>query len=237
MFSESARFYDAIYSYKDYAAEAAWMAALLKRYQRSAGRDLLDVASGTGEHLVHLRQHYHVQGLDLDEGMLAVARAKLPGVPFYLGDMLDFELGRSFDAVACLFSAIGYVRTVDRLAQAVATMARHVRPGGVLAIEPWFSPSQWQPGGIHALLVDQPELKVARMNRSEPAVDGLSVLEFHYLVGDDSGVRHLTERHELGLFEQEEYRTAFEQTGLTPHFDPDGPSGRGLFFAVRQETA
>jgi len=237
VFSESARFYDAVYSFKDYAAEAAWVAALLKQHQRSVGRGLLDVACGTGEHLVHLRRHYRVEGLDLDAAMLEAARAKLPGVPFHLGDMLNFDLGRSFDAVVCLFSAIGYVRTVDRLAHAVAAMARHVRPGGVLAIEPWFSPAQWQPGGVHALLVDQPDLKVARMNQSEPAVNGLSVLEFHYLVGDASGVRHLTERHELGLFEPEEYLAAFEQAGLTPQFDADGPSGRGLYFAVREATA
>jgi ubiquinone/menaquinone biosynthesis C-methylase UbiE len=237
MFSESARFYDAIYSSKDYAAEAAWMSRLLKEHQRSSGRDLLDVACGTAEHLVYLQQDYRVEGLDLDEGMLEVARAKLPGVLFHLGDMRDFDLGRSFDAVVSLFSAIGYVRTVDRLAEALATMARHVRPGGVLAVEPWFSPAQWQPGGVHALLVDQPELKVARMNRSEPAVNGLSAIEFHYLIGDAAGVRHVTERHELGLFEEAEYRAAFEQAGLTPEVDPEGPSGRGLYFAVREEKA
>ena len=236
MFSESARYYDAIYSFKDYAAESAWMAGLLERHQRSPGRDLLDVACGTGEHLVHLRQRYRVEGLDLDAAMLEAAGAKLPGTPFHLGDMLDFDLGRSFDVVVCLFSAIGYVRSVDRLSQAVATMARHVRLGGVLAIEPWFSPAQWQPGGVHALLVDQPDLKVARMNRSEPAVNRLSVLEFHYLIGDSAGVRYVTERHELGLFEEAEYRAAFEQAGLTPEADPEGPSGRGLYFAVRGDA-
>jgi hypothetical protein len=83
------------------------------------------------------------------------------------------------------------------------------------------------------LLVDEQDLKVARMSRSEPAVDNLSVLDFHYLVGDEKGVRHVTERHELGLFEDHEYRRAFEQAGLTPNRDEEGPCGRGLYFAVR----
>jgi len=236
MFSESARYYDAIYSFKDYAAEGGWLRYLLTEHGHPDGR-LLDVACGTGAHLVYLRENYQVEGLDVDPGMLEVARAKLPGVAFHEGDMLDFNLGRRFDVVASLFSSIGYMRTVERLDQAVASMARHLEPGGLLAIEPWFSPAQWMPGGLHALLVDEPDLKVARMSLSAPPVGNLSVLEFHYLVGDGSGVRHVTERHELGLFEDREYRRAFEQAGLVGRFDAEGPSGRGLYYAVREDAA
>ena len=237
MFHESAHFYDAIYSFKDYAAESAWITDLLQRVQRSPGRDLLDVACGTGEHLRHLQASYRVQGLDLDDGMLAVAQAKLPGVPLHQADMLDFDLGRRFDAVVCLFSSVGYMHTVERLRRAVAAMARHVLPGGVLAVEPWFSPAQWNPGMLHGLMVEAPEFKVARMSLSEPAAEGLSVLEFHYLIGDAAGVRHVTERHTLGLFEPQDYRQAFETAGLRPEFDEQGPSGRGLYFAVREAQA
>ena len=85
-----------------------------------------------------------------------------------------------------------------------------------------------------ALLVEQADLKVVRMNISQAPVNGLSVLEFHYLIGDASGVRHVSERHELGLFEPQDYRRAFEQAGLKPQFEEDGPSGRGLYFAVSE---
>ena len=232
VFHESARFYDAIYSFKDYAAEAGWLRYLLTEHGHPDGR-LLDVACGNGAHLVHLRDDYWVEGLDVDPGMLDVARAKLPGIAFHEGDMLDFDLGCRFDIVVSLFWSIGYMRTAGRLNQAVANMARHLEPGGLLAIEPWFTPAQWMPGGLHALLVDEPDFKVARMNLSGPPVGNLSVLEFHYLVGDASGVRHVTERHELGLFEDHEYRQAFKQAGLTPQFDAEGPSGRGLYLGVR----
>jgi ubiquinone/menaquinone biosynthesis C-methylase UbiE len=235
VYTSSARFYDAIYSFKDYAAEAGWLRYLLTEHGHSDGR-LLDVACGTGAHLVHLREHYQVEGLDIDPGMLEVARRKLPDITFDAGDMLDFNLGRRFDIVVSLFSSIGYVRTVERLDQAVANLARHLEPGGLLAIEPWFSPAQWMPGGLHALLVDEPDLKVARMNLSEAPVDGLSVLVFHYLVGDASGVRYVTERHELGLFEDHEYRRAFERAGLAARFDAEGPSGRGLYFGIQPKA-
>ena len=50
MFTASAEFYDLIYStFKDYAAEAAQIASVLRRVNPGC-RTVLDVACGTGEH-------------------------------------------------------------------------------------------------------------------------------------------------------------------------------------------
>jgi len=232
VYDRAARFYDAIYGYKDYRAEAAYVEALIRRHQRSAGRALLDVACGTGRHLEHLRQRYACEGLDLSGEMLAVARARLPGLPLHQGDMAAFDLGRRFDAVVCMFSSIGYVQTEDRLGSAAIAMARHLEPGGVLVVEPWLSPDVWQEGHVAAVHVDEPELKVARMNVAERRGD-LSVVDFHYLVATPEGVEHFTELHELGLFTVEQYLAAFRRAGLDVEHDPEGPMGRGLFVATR----
>ena len=95
---------------KDYGAEAAAVTeAVLAR--RPEARTLLDVACGTGEHLSHLRHRFEVEGLELSEHMAAIARTKLgPDVPIHAGDMRSFDLGRTFDAVTCMFSSIGYAR-------------------------------------------------------------------------------------------------------------------------------
>ena len=39
-------------------------------------------------------------------------------------------------------------------------------------------------------------------------------MEWHFLVADHAGVRHFREDHELGLFTRDEYRLAFENSGL-----------------------
>jgi hypothetical protein len=49
----------------------------------------------------------------------------LPDVSFHQADLVSFDLNRRFDAVLCLGSSIGYIETLDRLRQAVATFARH----------------------------------------------------------------------------------------------------------------
>jgi len=193
VFVKSAEFYDAIYAGigKDYAGEAGRVHDLIRQHKRSAGSTLLDVGCGTGSHLVHLRQFYAVEGLDLDAGILDVARRNLPGVPFHQADMADFDLGRQFDAVTCLFSSIGYVKTVLRLQQTLQTFYRHTAPGGLVIVEPWLRPEVFYSGRIHATFIDQPELKIARMNVSQ-IEDGVSVLDFHYLVATPAGVEHFT---------------------------------------------
>lgn len=164
---------------------------------------------------VFLREHVSCAGVDLSASMLEVARDKLPGIALAEGDMRNFELGVRFDVVMWLFSAIGYVRSIDELFAAVACMARHIHPGGILVVEPWFSRAQWNPGGrIHGgMIVDDPDLKIVRMVVGETR-DRFAVTPMHHLVATLDGVEHFVETHELLLAEPQEYQAAFERAGL-----------------------
>ena len=44
IYGDLARYYDTIYSWKDYDGEAARLAALIRRFKRSPGRRLLEIA-------------------------------------------------------------------------------------------------------------------------------------------------------------------------------------------------
>ena len=232
MFERSERFYDAIYAWKDYPGEARRLGALIEAKAPGA-RTLLDVACGTGKHLELLRARYEVEGVDLDPEMLRLARRRLgEDVPLHEGDMTTFDLDRTFDVVTCLFSSIGYARTEERLRAAIATMARHVARGGLLVVEPWFLPEQWAPGHVGALFVDEPDLKVARLNVS-PAVSEVLTLRFHYLVGTPDGVDQFTEDHVVGMFTHEQYLAALGEAGLEVEHDPEGLMGRGLYVGTK----
>ena len=233
MFSKSAKLYEPIYLNmgKDYAAEAGKIHALIQQHKHTSGNLLLDVACGTGLHIGPLCEHYQVEGLDLDENMLEMARQKHPNISLHHGNMINFDPGHPFDAITCLFSSIGYVKTISRLNQAVGNMARHLKPGGVLLVEPWFTPENWNTGTVHALFVDKPDLKIARMNISKRK-GRLSFFTLHYLVATPEGIEHFTELHELGLFTEDEYLEAFRAAGLEVLHDPTGLDGRGLYIGL-----
>src|SRR3990172_2843951 len=234
MFSKSAKFYNAIYGSmgKDHATEAQKVHQIIQQYKRSPGNALLEVACGTGLHAAVLQKFYQVEGLDLDAEMLAVASQNYPDITFHRADMADFELGKQFDVITCLFSSMGYEKTRRRLEQAIQTMTRQLLPGGLLIVEPWFTPEQWKPGRVSALFVDQPDFKISRMNIAE--VEGrLSFFVFHYTIGTPQGVEYFTERHELGLFTHEEYLEAFRKARLETIHDPEGLDGRGLYIGLK----
>jgi ubiquinone/menaquinone biosynthesis C-methylase UbiE len=234
MFSKSAQYYDEIYASvdKDYKAEAKKAQKIIQEHKQTKGKSLLDVACGTGFHASQLSKYYQVEGLDLDPQMLKVAKKKHPKIRFHQGDMTDFDLGRQFDVVVCLFSSIGYVKTKSRLQKAIKTMSKHLLPGGILLIEPWFTPEQWTVGRVVTIQVDKPDVKIVRMSHSGKK-GRISLLSFHYLIGTSKGVEHSLEIHELALFTHQEYMDAFTAARLNVTHDPEGLSGRGLYIGTK----
>jgi len=142
--------------------------------------------------------------------MLRLAKKKHPDIVFHRGDMVSFKLKKHFDAITCLFSAIGHLKTRRKLG---------------------LAPQQWRKGSVRANFVDQPELKVARMNISKTR-GRLSVLDMHHLVATPNRVEHFVERLELGLFTHDEYLDAFRRAGLETSYDPEGLMGRGLYIGT-----
>ena len=231
MFTESAELYDAIYSFKDYAAESAQLATLV-RAARPQARTLLDVGCGTGEHVRRLiAQHgFTADGLDVDPRLLDIARRKSPGARFFAADMSDFTLETRYDAVVCLFSSIAYLVSLDRVQRALSCCRAHLVPGGVMLIEPWFQPGVLQGGGVFRHTADVGDTRVERTSRAE--IDGrLSRLHFDYRIEGPNGIREASETHDLGLFTVDEMQEAFTAAGLTATFDPVGLSDRGLWTA------
>ncbi len=229
MFLESAELYDAIYHFKNYARECEILRAVIAVAAPGA-RTILDVACGTGEHDKFLKQHYAVDGVDLNENYLRAARVKNPAGRYTLADMTDFDLASTYDAVTCLFSAIGYVRTVERLNRAVASMARHVKPGGVLIVEPWLTLKDWHVGVSHLHAGEIGTDKVVRMTVS--GQEGiLSVMQMHYLRGTRDSIEHYSERLELAMFSREEMTHAFDAAKMDVRYDTEGLMGRGLYVA------
>nr|QJU69500.1 LooS10 [Nocardiopsis flavescens] len=230
-----AEIYDLVYRSrgKDFHGEAKLILDIV-RSRQPVTESLLDVACGTAEHLSHLRKHVpDVMGVEISPSMLAVARSKLTDVPLHQGDMRDFDLGRGFDAVTCLFSSVAYMRSVDELNVAVGRMSDHLNPGGVIVIDPWWFPENFLDGYIAGDTVRGDSLAVARVARSTREGNATRV-EAHYLVADPSGIHHFTDTQSITLFEKKDYLAALEVVGCQAAYLEGALSARGLFVGVRQ---
>jgi SAM-dependent methyltransferase len=222
-YGRSTYLYESYITRADYPAAASKLVTLISQHNPAAVT-LLDVGCGPGKHLECLQNYYQCEGMDLSDGFLKIARERCPGIPIHKGDMTGFKLGKQYDVISCLFVAIAYVRSPENLSKAISNMARHLRPSGVLFVEPWVYPENFRSDRLTADYVDAPDRKLARMYISK--TEGrLSVYEIHYLVGTPDGIDYFVEQEELGLFTHEEYCGAFEKAGLTVSYDAKG----GLF--------
>lgn len=236
LYSELVRYYDLIYSQKDYGAEAARIKELIARYKKSPGNELLDVACGTGHHLKHLKDDFSCTGVDISDEMLMIARGNVGEVDFQQSDMTSLELGRQFDAITCLFSSIGYARTLSNLRKTMEGFARHLKSGGVVLIEPWLTREVYRVGSPYMETYDGEEVKIARLSVSRSDGD-VSVIDFHYLIAEkDKGVKHFVDRHELGLFGVDETLEIMEDVGLQAQYLTEGlASRRGLYVGIKNK--
>ncbi|GAB2811730.1 class I SAM-dependent methyltransferase [Lentzea nigeriaca] len=102
----------------------------------TSGRDLLDVGCGTGRDAGWLsRNGYRVAGVDSSESMLAHVREHHPAVEVVPADMRTFDLGRRFDVVTCLDSAMLYCHTNADLDAFLNRCRNHLVPGGLFVAE------------------------------------------------------------------------------------------------------
>jgi dTDP-3-amino-3,4,6-trideoxy-alpha-D-glucopyranose N,N-dimethyltransferase len=234
---------------KSYPDEAATVLGLIHDRVPDA-RSLLDVACGTGLHLCSFRDDLHVEGVEPHPRLRAIARDRLGDVAVHDGDMRTFRLGRDFDVVTCLFSAIGYMVTLDDLRSAIRQMAAHVAPGGVLVVEPWFHPDAWIDGLVIAESATVDDLAIARVSHSTRDGD-VAHFDFYWTVArgptltdggladavpsrqSSRGVEQWIEPHRLGLWTDEVYRDAFTRIGLDVEHDPTGLIGRGLYLGYK----
>jgi len=235
LYGERAALYDLIYHAKDYAAEARRLFELLDAEGIGEGAWVTEAACGTARYLHELRRWYRVSGFDRSEAMLEIARARLPGVDLFRADMTDFELVEPADAIACLFSSIGYLLTDDALDAAAECFHRALRPGGVLAVDPFVEPERFEHGRPHIDTYGDDDLQLARAIVARRA-DELAILDFHWLVARrGAAVEHFVESHELRLYRREELHAAFERAGFdTRWVEPGLTPQRGLLIGRKR---
>jgi SAM-dependent methyltransferase len=215
MYAEAARFYDVIHAAtgRDPDAEADLVMGELRR-RHPGPRSLLDVACGSGSNLSRFGEFCDVAGVDASAEMLALAGRRCPGVPLFHGDMRDFDLGRRFDAVVCLFSSIGYLTQPDDLAKAIVTMASHLDAGGVLMIEGWVEPEYWRGTTFNSASGTRSDLAVARVTRSHRE-GPLCHVSMRYTAASSEGVSTVDEDHVVRLSDPHEFEEAYRAAGLS----------------------
>ncbi|MGO4417251.1 class I SAM-dependent methyltransferase [Streptomyces sp. MCAF7] len=227
MFTDIAPFYDLVKSHRNHDGEAAAIRGLIQQHAPQA-KTVLEVACGTGTLLARL-QGFERIGVDASEPMLSQARKKLGDeVALHHGKMQDFSLPRpGVDVLLLLDGAIGYAGPAE-LEPTLATFARHMASGGLLVVEPWYTPDEWEPGKVHVTHHADEVVTVVRVAYGHP--DGR--IDFHVTIGTSAGLHTFDERYDFTLHPEAAMVEAFHAAGFADVRKEAAPEfGRGLFAA------
>lgn len=104
-------------------------ATFVRSYDPSS---VLDAGCGTGRVAIELARHgIEVVGADVDAQMLTTARRVAPDIDWVQVDLVELDLGRTFDVVV-MAGNVPLFTPNGTQAALVAGAARHLAPGGFL---------------------------------------------------------------------------------------------------------
>ncbi len=140
MFDSIAPAYDFMNRAMTFGIDKLWRAKAVKMIRNHSPRQILDIATGTGDLAIKLARELpevKITGVDLSEGMIEIGRKKVTEaglderVEMMTGDCLSLPMAD--DSYDCVTVAYG-VRNFERLLQGYREMLRVLRPGGMLCV-------------------------------------------------------------------------------------------------------
>jgi SAM-dependent methyltransferase len=160
-----------------------------------------------------------VVGVDLSESMLDVARARLGGTgraarrrparPRPRPDLRGRHLAVQLHRVR---------QDLDELDATIAALARHVAPGGVLVVEPWIDPADWEDGRTQVVDVEEEGRRAVRVITSRREGD-VSLLEVAVVSAAAGRLTVEREEHRMLLVPRERLLDSVRAAGLEPTWD------------------
>lgn len=130
-------FYHKLYFERDEKEAEAFIHRLVSYLHPAPGSRILDVACGKGRHSKILaKMGYWVTGIDISPGSIAYARQwETDNLDFYVHDMRLPFWGNYFDYAFNFFTSFGYFKTRREHDDAIRTIAKSLRPGGIFMID------------------------------------------------------------------------------------------------------
>jgi ubiquinone/menaquinone biosynthesis C-methylase UbiE len=149
VFKKYSKYYDLLYSDKDYKAEVEYIKNIILKYNPSA-KTILDLGCGTGIHANLLASEgFKVTGVDYSSEMIEVANEKKmtdylenkDSLNFISGDIRNIRLEEKYDVVVSLFHVFSYLNTNRDIKEGLETLNFHTKENGIIFFDFWYGPA------------------------------------------------------------------------------------------------
>jgi len=132
LYADLSAYYDRFCAEVDYAQQCEFAQRVFDCFGSSGGRNYLDLACGSGQHLSLMKQRgFSVSGLDNSAQMLELAQQRCPDADFLLCDLSAFDQRSEFDLISCFLYSLHYSHPLSSLKQTLLHTWLALKPGGV----------------------------------------------------------------------------------------------------------
>lgn len=221
LYGELAEWWPILSAPEDYAEEAAFYRTVIIDACSFSPTTMLELGSGGGNNASHLKRDFRMMLVDLSPAMLAVSRRLNPECEHVHGDMRTVRLGRTFDAVF-VHDAVMYMTSLDDLSMVMETAYAHCRKGGVVLFAPDCTRETFKPSTKHGGHDgDGRSLRYLEWSWDPDEGDSTYVSSMVYVLREGPlDVRCVLDKHEAGLFSQDEWLHLLREVGFQPKTIP-----------------
>jgi len=213
LYKKLAKYYDKIYSWKDYEKEVEFIERVIKKFKKKNPK-IFDVACGTGNHSLLLKNKgYSVLGADISPVMLKIARKKVKGMKFVKVDMQKLDLKEKFDVIICMFSSINYNTNYEDLRETLKGFHNHLKNGGILIFDLGFSPYKKELSR-RIDTVEEKNLLIARFSQVDKIKDNEVEAKFIIFKKEEGKMDFWIDKHKLGTFRINKVKNLMKKIGF-----------------------
>jgi len=214
MFTETyANLYDSIHKSKKYSEEVIQILGIIGLGERDNLRGF-DLGCGTGSHAAEFfKLGVQVDGFDISEGMLSVAKSRYPFLKFS-NRLSDFS--NQYDFSYSLFDVLSYQTTVNDLRDLLTNLLDRTKKGGYCLIDSWNSKGVFaDPPKLNERNVGTSSGQVIRRVTPDNTMAGQDIYRLSIdLIELNSSTVLKSELHEIRAWSPSEVLTIMEEVGF-----------------------
>lgn len=213
MYNKLAKYTDLLYTTKNYKKEVDFILKIIKE-NKIKGKTLIDIACGSGNHSkLFQKKGYKVYGVDLNKGMLKLAKKNVPGIKLYNQDMRKLSLKIKADVIICMFNSINYNMNYVQFKSTLKNFYNHLNKGGIVIFDSLFTKDNWVDGFFDAQQLTSKNINICKTNKSF-SKNSIGYLDQIYIVYDHGKRKIYKNVNKVFIFDKYKIKKMMEKIGF-----------------------
>ena len=166
LYNELAKYTDISWNKKNYEKEVKFIVNIFKK-NKIKPKLIYDVACGSGPHSkILLEKGFNVVGVDMNKGMINVAKRKVPKLRIHQQDMRKLNMKKKTDCIITMFNAINHLSSYKDFEMMLKSYWKNLNDSGLVIFDTMFDQKNWLDEYHNARTIKKGNIIIGKVDRS-----------------------------------------------------------------------